>query len=97
MSPVPKRKRIDSAGEVDKALLQSLKDIQESSRERQAQKENMDLNFGLEVAGRLRRLPPKQNAFAKLQIQQLLFSIEFQDSSNDYHNYYSYQENAYQF
>ena len=30
----------------------------------------------------LRRLPPRQNACAKLQIQQLLFSIEFQETSD---------------
>ena len=41
----------------------------------------MDANFALEVAGRLRRLPTRQNAFAKLQIQQLLFNIEFHPES----------------
>ena len=81
ISPVRKRKRVDSAsGEVDRALLQSLKDIQESMHQRRVQKEDMHLNFALEVAGRLRRLPPRKNAFVKLQIQQLLFSVEFQDS-----------------
>ena len=68
---------MDSAGEGDKALLDSLKEIQDNARERRTKKEDMDLNFALEVAGRLRRLPPRQNACAKLQIQQLLFSIEF--------------------
>ena len=75
-----KRKLVDSASrQVDKALLQSLQYIQESAHECQARKEDMDLNFALEVAGWLRRLPPRQNAFAKLQIQQLPFNIEFQE------------------
>ena len=58
-------------------LIKSLQEMQESVRERRAQKEDMDLNFALEIAGRLRRLPPRQNAYVKLQIQQLLFNVEF--------------------
>ena len=63
-SPLPstKKRRMDSAGEGDKALLESLKEIQDNARERRTKKEDMDLNFALEVAGRLRRLPPRQTS-----------------------------------
>ena len=67
-------RRID---ECDKILVQSLKDIHERSLQRSIQKEDLDTNFCLEVAGRLKRLSPKDNAFAKMTIQQLLFEIEF--------------------
>ena len=49
----------------------------------------MDINFGLEVAGRLKRLTPRQNAIAKLQIQQVLFNIEFQGPGNELVNHSS--------
>ena len=91
-----KKKRVESSSanaEGDRGLLQSLKEIQESTRERRAQMDDMDFNFALEVAGRLRRLSPKLNAFAKLQIQQLLFDIEFQEDSNEL----AYQGNGYNF
>ena len=92
--PVKKKAKIETAmGEGEKALLQSLKEIQETARGRRTQKEDMDANFALEVAGRLRRLPPKQNAYAKLQIQQLLFSIEFHQESAEP----AYQVNSYQY
>ena len=68
-SPLPPRRKkakVDMAIEGDKLLLKSLKEIQEAARERQAQKDDMDMNFALEVAGRLRRLPPRQNAYVKL-------------------------------
>ena len=84
---------MESSIEEDKALLQSLKEIQETARERRAQKDDMDFNFALEVAGRLKRLPPRQNAFAKLQIQQLLFSVEFQETQNET----PYQDSPYHF
>ena len=60
-SPVPPRRKkakVDTAIEGDKFLVQSLKEIQETARERRAQKEDMGTNFALEVAGRLKRLPP---------------------------------------
>ena len=42
----------------------------------------MDTNFCLEVAGRLKRLAPKENAFVKLKIQQLLFEVEFANNAS---------------
>ena len=77
----------------DKALVESLREIQEASRQRRAQKDDLDTNdtnytndldtnFALEVAGRLKRLPPRQNAYAKLKIQQLLFEIEFSEQES---------------
>ena len=68
--------------ECDKLLVQSLKDIQERSHQRQAQRDDMDTNFCLEVAGRLKRLAPKENAFVKLKIQQLLFEVEFANNAS---------------
>lgn len=41
--------------------------------------EDIDLNFALELAGCLKRLT-QQNAWIKLQIYQLLFSVDFADS-----------------
>ena len=64
-----------------------------NSREHRAQKEDMDTNFVLEVAGRLKKLSPRQNAYLKLQIQQLLVNVEFpQDIAeptyqNEHHQY----------
>ena len=75
---------MDTSFEADRALVQSLKELQESSRERRtAQKADMDINFALEVAGRLKRLPPRKNAYVKLQIKQLLFYVEFPDNDSD--------------
>ena len=68
--------------ECDKLLVQSLKDIQERSHQRQAQRDDMDTNFCLEVAGRLKRLAPKENAFVKLKIQHLLFEVEFANNAS---------------
>ena len=59
----PRRKKAKMGMEGDKALVESLREIQEASRQRRAQKEDMDTNFALEVAGRLKRLPPRQNAY----------------------------------
>ena len=59
-----------------------MKDIQERSHQRQAQGEDMDTNFCPEVAGRLKRLAPKENAFVKLKIQQLLFEVEFANNAS---------------
>ncbi|KAL5510324.1 hypothetical protein EMCRGX_G005852 [Ephydatia muelleri] len=68
--------------ECDELLVQSLKDIQERSHQRQAQRDDMDTNFCLEVAGRLKRLAPKENAFVKLKIQHLLFEVEFANNAS---------------
>ena len=74
-------------------LVKSLQEIQERARERRAEKDDMDLNFALEIAGRLKRLNPRQNAYVKLQVQQLLFNVEFgQDTVEPY-----YQHDPYQF
>ena len=47
--------------------------------------------FGKHVAAVLRRLPNREKAMAKLQIQQVLTNIEFPPPPNDhsavYHNY----------
>ena len=60
--------------EWDKVLVESLCEVQKASSARRAQ---METTFALEVAGRLKRLPPKDNAYAKLQIQEILFDIKF--------------------
>ena len=81
----PKRKKaiVDEALG-DNMLVKSLQEIQERARERRAE-EDMDLNFALEIAGRLKRLNPRQNAYVKLQVQQLLFNVEFgQDTVEPY-------------
>ena len=95
-SPVPPRRKkakVDTAIEEDKFLVKSLQEIQETAREHRAQKEDTHTNFALEVAGRLKRLPPRQNAYMKLHIQQLLFNVEFPQDidvptyQNTYHQY----------
>ena len=63
--------------ECDKILVQLMKDKHERSLQRSLQKEDLDTTFYLEVAGRLKRLSSKDNAFAKMKIQQMLFDIEF--------------------
>ena len=60
-------------------IIQSLRDIQETAQQRRTQKEDMDANFCLEIAGRLKRLEPRKNAYAKLQIQKLLYDVEFSE------------------
>ena len=80
------------AGIYRRAFFQTLKELQESARERRGQKEDMDFNFALEVAGRLKRMTPRQNALANLQIQQLLFNIEFPGQQVE-----SYHVNVYEF
>lgn len=76
-----KKAKMDAEG--DRVLVESLREIQEPSQQRRALKEDIDANFGMEVAGRLKSLHPKQNALAKLKIQQILFDMEFgeQDSA----------------
>ena len=91
----PKRNRSDS-WDGDRALIQSLKDLQDGARDRRRHKEDMDFNFALEVAGRLKRMTPRQNALAKLQIQQLLFNIEFSEENSD-ETLYGNHQNAYMF
>ncbi|KAL5460196.1 hypothetical protein EMCRGX_G033624 [Ephydatia muelleri] len=67
-------RRVD---ECDKLLVQSLKEISDRAMQRQVQKDDMDASFCQEVAGRLKRLSPKDNALAKMKIQKFLFDIEF--------------------
>ena len=61
--------------------MQSLKEISDRAMQRQIQKDDMDASFCQEVAGRLKRLSPKDNALAKMKIQKLLFDTEFPGSS----------------
>ena len=92
--PQRKKAKVDAEAEVDKMLIKSLQEIQDKACERRSQKDdNMDLNFALEIAGRLRRLSPQQNAYVKLQIQQLLFSVEFSQDTVEP----TYHQSQYQF
>ena len=76
-SPLAKKKKMKLDEAADQALIKSLQGIQERAAHRQERKEDLDDHFGKEVAGRLKRLTPQQNAAAKLQIQQVLYNFEF--------------------
>ena len=94
-----KRKGLETTGEAaDRVLIQSIQSLQECSRERQSHKEDIDVNFGLEVAGHMKRIIKRQNAIAKIQIQQFLFDIEFQGEGDQppYHgNQFEFFEGKY--
>ena len=56
-------------------LLRSLQDLQE--RRKSEPEIDAEGHYGRHVAATLRKLNPRQQAIAKLQIDQVLFNIEF--------------------
>ena len=74
-TPIIEKAKVDN--ECDKIIIQSLREIQEIAQQRRTQKEDMDANFCLEVAGRLKRLEP---CYVKLEIRCTMLN-----SVNDVH------------
>ena len=71
--------------DVDVAILKSLKQIEERRERREemrGQREVLDEedHFACQIATTLHRLPDRRRALAKIQIQQLLFNLEFSEA-----------------
>ena len=77
----PPTKKSRSAGrnttKLEEAILENLKKL----RERRQSLSLEDELFGRHIAATLHRLDPRRKAMAKMQIQQLLFSLEFGDQA----------------
>ena len=70
---------------MDDLIMTSLKSLQERRHGKEALDEAG--HFGHQIAATLRRFSPRQMAQAKLQIEQVLFNIEFpSDQSPSYSN-----------
>ena len=77
---------------VDEAILKGLKSLDKQREERREQKRQAEQSenakvqqdeeylFGLQIASTLRRLPRCQRALAKINIQQMLFHMEFPEN-----------------
>ena len=76
--PPGKKWKVRTLDDVDKAVLKSLKDLEEKWAQPQTQ--NTEDLFSKQVAVVLKRLHPRQKAMAKLHIQQLLTDIKFPSS-----------------
>ena len=74
--PPAKRKK-GKGDEVDDVILGTLKSLQERRRGKDQQQCDEEGHFGQQIAATLRRFTPRQKALAKLQIEQVLFSVEF--------------------
>ena len=76
--PAVKKRKVSKGDEIDDMLMRSLKDIQERQNKRSGtDTSDGETHFGNHVAATLRRLTPKQQAIAKLQIDQILLNVEF--------------------
>ena len=84
VQPVSKKRKTSRGGDdVDDMIFKSLKGIEERRQEKRSrQVEDEAELFGRLVASTLRRLSGRQQASAKLKIQQLLMDIEFPDESH---------------
>ena len=58
-------------------ILGTLKSFQERRRGKDQQQCDEEGHFGQQIAATLRRFTPRQKALAKLQIEQVLFSVKF--------------------
>ena len=83
VQPVSKKRKTSRGGDdVDDIIIKSLKGIEERRQEKRSwQVEDEAELFGCLVASTLRRLSGRQQASARLKIQQLLMDIEFPDES----------------
>ena len=85
-----KRRRVADPG--DEALISSLLEVTAYTKELK-EKTTMkgkgpNMHFGMEVAERLNRLEPWQQAIAKVCIQQVLLDIEYPSPPTDYSSSY---------
>ena len=86
----PKKRRRE-ADPGDEALISSLKEVTAYAKEIKEKKATRDkthkspnMHFGMEVVGWLDRLEQRQQAIAKVHIQQVLLNIEYPSSTPDY-------------
>ena len=83
--PPPKKKKKDKGLELDEALLSNLTSLEDSRAERAArhnQPKDQEALFGEQVAGTLRRLPPRKRELTKIKITTMLFDAEFPDGED---------------
>ena len=74
----PAKRKKSRGDEVEEVILCSLKSLQERRRgKEQQQQSDEEAHFGQQIAATLRRFTPRQKALAKLQIELVLFSVEF--------------------
>ena len=69
-----KRKRASKEDETDAALLHTLGALSARPNKEEV---NPNTHFCMELASHLRRLPPRQNALAKIRLQQVVFDLEY--------------------
>jgi hypothetical protein len=72
-----KGKKAQEPDYIDLAMLDSLKEIQANIVSKATSEQDPDMSFCVDVASRLRKLSPPQNALAKLRIQEVLYQIEY--------------------
>ena len=73
----PLKKRSSTIDDNDEMLITSIKNLRERQQDKQKGQLDEETHFGLQVAETLRRFNSKQRALAKLQIDQVLFNVEF--------------------
>ena len=85
MQPNKRRHEVDPG---DEALISSLKEVTACAKEMKEKKATKDkgpnIHFGMEVAERLNRPEPRQQAIAKVRIQQFLLDVEYPSPVPDY-------------
>ena len=69
-----KQKHASKEDETDAALLHTLGVLAARPNKEEV---DPDTHFCMELASRLRRLPPRQNALAKIRLQQVFFDLEY--------------------
>ena len=100
-TPTPsKRSRINKEKDCDAALLECLSGIESRRQERAKEKEmDPDTHFAMDIAARLKKLPPRDKAIAKIKLLEVLTAIEFpteqypHTSNYTAQNYYGSQFN----
>ena len=96
LSPPPakksKKRSRGSDSSIEEAILESLKGLQEKRKECLPIEDEL---FGRQIAATLQGLDPRTKALGKMQIQQLLFSLEFGEPagpvSSPYTSPYNFQ------
>ena len=80
VSVVPQKRKANKTNaeaEVDKALLESVKGLQELTKTKREETNKPDVNFCLDIAERLSGMTRQKNALVKMRVQQVLYEIEF--------------------
>ena len=87
--PPVKKKKATRGDDVDEAIIKSLKDLEERRTRREVGENE---SFGRHIGAVLRRFSPRQQAQARLRIEQVLIDVEFPD---DAHTPMHYSDNSY--